>query len=65
MQLLVFGTILVILLILSVLGALAVMQASRFKYLNRISRIAIWIYIATSTSLALAILITFFTIDFS
>ena len=65
MQLFFFVLILVLLLALAIIGALAVMQAGRFRYLNRASHIAIWVYIGLSAILALALLITFFTIDFS
>ena len=53
-----------LLLTLAILGALAVMQARRFRYINKLSRIATWVYIGISTLLGLAILIAFFTIDF-
>ncbi len=65
MQLFFLVIVLILLLALAIIGALAVMQAGRFRYLNRTSHFAIWVYIVFSTLIALAILILFFTIKFA
>ncbi|MBT5015850.1 hypothetical protein HOM98_00015 [Candidatus Peregrinibacteria bacterium] len=65
MKLFAFLIIIGLILGLAITGALAVMQASRFRYLNKLSHFATWIYIVISTLLALAIIIAFFTIDFA
>lgn len=60
-------TILIILAILAgvgLIGALAMMQARRFKYLSKPSQIISWAYMLISIILAVSIIITVFTIDF-
>ncbi len=64
MQLAGFLVILIMLGTIAVIGALAIMQARRFRYLSKPSQIITWAYAFISVILAIAIIVSYFTIEF-